>query len=334
MLLGLQSRSIPMDLERVGARPYPRLRMKHLTAVLLLVLGAVALTPPASAAVHAAPRAAASPAPAADLGSLLARHPADSLVVPLRRFEAEHGREPQGGEAALMLGRLHFARGEYAQAAAAFARAAARLDPARKPEARYWSGLAWLALKQPEQARAALEEVATSASPRASEARLGIALAWELANRPDRAYDELDRLLQRDPGEAGPAALERFAALAERLHRGDVAVRARARLMRDYPRSIEAATASADAPERARSGSGAIEVQIGAFASEARARSLLQAARRAGFRTADVVARGEGAARLYHVRLGAFANATAAREAGESAAKKLGVTYRLAGPER
>ena len=107
--------------------------------------------------------ALASPA----LDSLLARHPADSLVAPLRRFESEHGHVSEGGEAALLLGQLHYARGEYRQAADAFARAAARLQPARKPEARYWAGLSWIALKDPQQARASLEEVVSSGSERA-----------------------------------------------------------------------------------------------------------------------------------------------------------------------
>ncbi|MGH7741668.1 MAG: hypothetical protein ACRENS_06565, partial [Candidatus Eiseniibacteriota bacterium] len=37
------------------------------------------------------------------------------------------------------LGQRHYARGEYRQAAEHFALAAARLEPARKPTARYWA---------------------------------------------------------------------------------------------------------------------------------------------------------------------------------------------------
>ena len=144
---------------------------------------------------------------ATELERVLASHPADSLVQPHRRFEIEHGHARDGGEAALALGRLHFARGEYRQAADAFARAAARLDPSQKHEARYWTGLSWLGLREPTQARAALEEVARSPSPRRADAMLGVALAWELAGRPERAFEELGQLLERDPGEAGPAAL-------------------------------------------------------------------------------------------------------------------------------
>jgi len=109
---------------------------------------------------------------------------ADSLVPLLRALEAPQANETRGpaeiAEVSLLLGRLHYARGEYALAADAFARAAARLEPARKHEARYWAGLSWIALGRPAQARALLEEVAGSGSPRVPEARLGAAQAWEL----------------------------------------------------------------------------------------------------------------------------------------------------------
>lgn len=278
------------------------------------------------------PTTGPAPAPVRDLHELLERFPADSLVVPLRRFEAEHGREPSGGDAALMLGRLHYARGEYVQAAAAFSRAAARLDPAHKPEARYWSGLSLLALKQSEPARSALEEVALSSSPRAAEARFGVALAFEQSGRLDRAYDELGVLLSLDPGEAGAAALERFIAIGEQLHRAD-AEKARARLLREYPRSIEAARAFSPARELPPSARNqGIAVQIGAFASPSRARSLLRAAERAGFTGVEVIERGEGPARLFVVRLGSYSTADEARTAGEKAAARLGITYKLEGP--
>ena len=90
--------------------------------------------------------------------------PADSLARPLARFEtSQHG--AVAAEAALALGRLHFARGEYRQAAAAFARATPRFDPARRGEPRYWAGLAWLGAGEPAAARGALEEAARAGSP-------------------------------------------------------------------------------------------------------------------------------------------------------------------------
>ena len=275
--------------------------------------------------------AASSGALPSDLRTLLAGLPADSLVVPLRRFENEHGRGSEGGEAAYLLGQFHFARGEYRQACDAFGRAAARLEPGRKPMARYGAGLAWLALKQPDQARAALEEVVQSSAPLRSRALLGVALAWELSERPERALQALQSVLAGAPGEAGPAALELVIALAERLERPDVARRARERLRRDYPRSIEAARIAL--PERAAAPSpgadGTVTVQIGAFVDPERARSLAEAAQRAGFPAAQVIVQGEGEARMHLVNLGVFGTREEAERAGERAAATLGVSYRV-----
>jgi tetratricopeptide (TPR) repeat protein len=257
--------------------------------------------------------------------------PPDSLVVPLRRFETEHAQESEGGEAAWLLGQLHFARGEYRQAADAFGRAGARLDPERKPAARYWAGLSWLALKQPEQARAALEEAAQSGGSLRPAALLGVALAWEMSDRPEPALQAVTEALERSPGEAGPAALERQVALAERLSRPDLARRARERLRRDYPRSIEAARVAlpAPAPPAAPAPGGTVMVQIGAFADPARARSLMESAQRGGFAGAQVIVRGDGDTRLHIVTLGVFGTREEARRAGDRAAAELGVTYQV-----
>src|SRR5215831_3817779 len=103
--------------------------------------------------------AAASVPVSAPLQALLESRPADSLVAPLRKFELEHARGSEASEAAYVLGQLHFARGEYRQACDAFARAAASQDQGKQALARYWIGLSWLALKQPEQARGTLDQV-------------------------------------------------------------------------------------------------------------------------------------------------------------------------------
>src|SRR5262249_48874926 len=149
--------------------------------------------------------------------------------------------------------------------------AAARLDPGRKPEARYWAGLAWLALGDANQARAALDEVVGGGGLRHTEAMLAQVQAWDLAQRPEHATETLDALLAADPGEVGPAAVERSAARAEREGHEDRARQARERLLRDYPRSIEAAAArlAVFAPGAPRAGAGgragAIAVVIGSF---------------------------------------------------------------------
>ncbi len=180
-----------------------------------------------------------SAAVASPVQRLLETVPADSLVGPLRRLETDQRAGP-GAEAALTLGRLHFARGEYRQAAAAFARVAPRFDPVRRGEARYWTGLAWLGAGETATARQAFAEASHVGSPRRAEALLGVALCWEAARRPERALETLQGLLAGDPGEVAPAALERTAALATALRRPELARRARERLLREYPRSMEA----------------------------------------------------------------------------------------------
>ena len=274
-------------------------------------------------------RAAAQPA-TPDLRTLLASTPAESLIAPLRRLEADRARPAENAEAAMTLGHLHFARGEYREAAAAFARAAARLDPTRKPEARYWAGLSWLGLGEPVQARAALEEVSSVPGPRRIDAMLGIAQAWELARRPERALELLMPLLDTELSESGPAVLERIATLAERASRPEVARSARARLLRDYPRSIEAASARLSlASATQATGTGAWTVVVGSFVDPARARSLASEAKRAGFPEAQVVVRGEGLAAIHIVRLGTYATSSEARKAGELATRAMGVAFEI-----
>lgn len=280
------------------------------------------------------PVAAAAATAADSLRMLLATTAADSLPLALRRYEARRARGPEATASILALGQFHYARGEYRRAAEAFARAAARLDPDRKPEARYWAGLSWLALGESNPARAALDEVAAVEGPRRAEAMLAQAQAWDLVQRPDRAAEVLDVLLAGAPGEAGPAALERVAALADRDGRHADALAARERLLREYPRSVEAAAArlAVFRPAEARGGEarpGATAVLIGSFADAGRARALAAAARSAGFPEARVVSRGEGLAAVHQVRLGVYPRAADARQAGGQAEQALGVVFEL-----
>src|SRR5262245_33726020 len=263
------------------------------------------------------------------LTSVLGSTPADSLPIALKRLESGARGATVGAQAVMVLGQLHFARGEFREAAAAFGRAAARLDPAAKPEARYAQGLSFLGLGEPTQARSALEEVARTSSLRRIDALLGVAQAWELDRRPERAFETLEPLLDDRLGESGATVLDRIGALAERFDKQDEARRARERLLRDYPRSIEAASArltlAASAP---RAGAGTVAVVIGQFVDQSRARSLASEAKRAGFPNAQVVTRGQGLSAIHVVRLGVFGNAAEAKQAGEQATRALGVTYR------
>jgi tetratricopeptide (TPR) repeat protein len=195
------------------------------------------------------------------LEQVLERWPADSLLAPLRRYELQHRHSTEAAEAAMLLGDLHVARREYRLAADAFARAAAGFDPARKDEALYREGIACLGASDPLRARAVLGEVGRESAARRGEAALGIALAWIAENQPERALKRLTQLVAKDPAEAGAAALERLASLADRLGQPGVARGARERLHREYPRSFEAqgvgpegeAAVAPVAAERARS---------------------------------------------------------------------------------
>lgn len=313
-------------------------------AVLAVAAVAAAQAPRSQSSSTAAREDASAPAAAvpATLRELLASTPADSLVTPLRRFEAERARAgtaAAGGsaaEAALTLGQLHAARGEYRPAAEAFARAAARLDPARKPEARYRLGLAWLALGETHQARAALEEVAAAEGPHRNAARLAVAQAWELARRPDRALEILERLAHEESGESAPAVLERLAALHDENGHPDRARRARERLLADFPRSMEAAAArrAVFGPGGSAAGArpGTIAVVIGSFMDAGRARSLAAAARSSGFPEAEVVSQGQGLAAVHTVRVGAFPAMAEARRAAGHAERALGVSAQIVRP--
>lgn len=291
----------------------------------------------------------AAPLTPSSVGHALECYPADSLLAPLSRLEAA-GRGSDAVEAALALGRLHYARGEYRQAAGDFSRATPRFDPARRGEARYWTGLSWLGAGEVAQARSAFEEVARSDPPRRPEALLGVAFCWEAARHPERALETLQTLLAGEPGEAGPAALERVAALAARLDRPELARRSRDRLARDYPRSIEAVRAVrpplAGVAPMARPASRPpaptarvappplssqvpLAVQIGVFRDEPHARELAELARRRGFGPVRVPALKDASGPLFAVRVGVYATAGDAQSAGERLRRTLGVAWRV-----
>src|SRR6185369_13940079 len=79
----------------------------------------------AAAAAHADPPVAAPPA-AAEVTAVLRATSGDSLIAPLRALEIRLAAAPEAAEAAMALGQLHLARGEYREAVAAFGRASAR----------------------------------------------------------------------------------------------------------------------------------------------------------------------------------------------------------------
>jgi tetratricopeptide (TPR) repeat protein len=270
----------------------------------------------------------AAPSVTRDLAGTLSTISADSLIAPLRELESRSP-GPAGARVAMMLGRLHLSRGEYREAVDAFGRAAARLDPASKAEARYWMGIAWLGAGQPAQARSLLEEMTREPSPWRAPGLVALARTWELSRRPDRAIEALDEAAKEPAGEHTPPLLERYAALQEAAGHPAVAERARERLIQDYPRSIEAAEARRVRVTAAEAGGGSVAVVIGTFLDPARARSLATAAQRAGFDDAKVVTKGEGLAAVHAVWVGTYSDAKKAQVAGEQAARALGVTWEL-----
>ncbi len=256
----------------------------------------------------------------------------DSMVIRLKRAETVAGPRA-AADAALSLGRLYYARGEYRPAADAFSRAAARLGPARKGEALYWTGMAWLGLNSPNAARAAFDEVVSAGDPRRNDALLGTADAWVSEDRFDKAFATLQQLISGDMGPAGPAALERMSVVAERLNRAADAERAKARLLSSYPGSMEALALVARDKETAPAAptSGPVAVEAGRFANAARARGLVVRAQRAGYKDARVVEHVSAATRSFAVRLGSYPDRPSAREAQLRAAKELGLTARITG---
>lgn len=272
---------------------------------------------------------AAAPATPRNLGATLSSVPADSLALPLRQLESR-STGAEAARVAMMLGRLHLSRAEYREAADAFGRAAARLDPANKGEARYWAGIAWLGAGQPAQARSVLEEMTNAASAWRGPGLLALARSWELSRRPDRALETLELAAKEPEGAHTPRLLERYAALQDAAGHSVVAERARDRLLKEYPRSIEAAEARRARLSASASGTGNFAVVIGTFLDPARAKSLATSAQRAGFDDARVETRGEGLAAVHSVLLGTYPDPNKARAAGEQAARALGVSWELA----
>jgi tetratricopeptide (TPR) repeat protein len=165
---------------------------------------------------------------------------ADSLRPALMRLESR-GPRALAASAAFTLGQFHHARGEYRLAAEAFGRAAARLTGEERADARYHQGLALLGAQDAGHARAAFEDAASSSTLLRAFAQLGLAQAHALAGETSRETEVLRKLLDGPAGEAEPAALERYAALCDKLDRPSEATAARERLLRRWPRSFEAA---------------------------------------------------------------------------------------------
>ncbi|MBK7368369.1 MAG: SPOR domain-containing protein [Candidatus Eisenbacteria bacterium] len=285
--------------------------------VLALLLACVLVTP-AHAALEQAWRA------------LSPSVPAESLGVRLRAMELRPVAGVSPGAAAFALAQLHYARGEYRQAADAFLRASGRLTGEERGEARYWSRLTALALRG-RKPRAPFAERAPSRARSRSWAsrRPGTPSSAPIA--PTTCCACCSRATPgRRPHPRSTASRSSPNGCITRT-KPRVRVRLRAKLRHDQgPR----ATAPPPSPAAGTEPSGEVAIQIGAFGDEARARTLAESARRAGFADASVLRRPtpDGRATLHVVRLGRYPNREEARKAGERVQRALGVGWQVEKP--
>jgi tetratricopeptide (TPR) repeat protein len=261
---------------------------------------------------------------------VLSPGPADTLIAALRQLEGgDHA-----GEAALRLGELHYARGEYSQARQAFARAQTHLGEPSRSRARLAEARSWLALGQPSRARETVADLATGEGAVADEAALLVAQSHEREGALVRALGLYERLLNPPRPGANPIALGRAAELYRRLGRPERSRQVEQLLLEHYPESMEAVTArmrqsGMPVPSDASEKRDGLIVQIGSFTDAGRARTLASRARQAGFTRAEVVSRGTGAAATHAVQLGIFDTREEAVEAGRRSERLLGVTFTL-----
>ena len=181
----------------------------------------------------------------AELDAALAPGLGDSTSARLERFLAAHGRHPLAPAAQFELGRLAYAKGDYAQARERFRRAR---WGAFEPEARWWEGLSAFALGRPRDARDAVQATARAVKPvpRRWDSAYLVALSWVEEGKRPEALAAYRALLALPAGPAQASALYQAQRLAAELERGDDAREWGKRLLASYPRSPEAASLRAD----------------------------------------------------------------------------------------
>jgi tetratricopeptide (TPR) repeat protein len=209
------------------------------------------VTPLVLAALLALAPAAPAPAPAVDpvraeFDAALAPGLGDSTKIRLDRFLAAHGRHPLAAPAQFELGRLAYAKAEYAEARERFRRARSGTLEA---EARYWEGLASFALGRPREARDAVANTAHASKPvpRRWDAAYLVALSWAQEGKRPEALAAYRTLLALPAGPAQASALYQAQRLAKELERADDAATWGKRLLASYPHSPEAASFRAEA---------------------------------------------------------------------------------------
>jgi tetratricopeptide (TPR) repeat protein len=169
----------------------------------------------------------------------------DSTEARLVRFAGAHPRHALAAEAQFDLGRLAYARGNYADARARFHRARWGLV---SEEARYWEGLSAYALGKPRETREVVQGTARSRKevPRRWDSAYLVALSWAQEGRRPEALAAYRELFVLPAGSAQAAALYQAQRLAAELERTEDADEWGRRLLVRYPRSPEAASFRAE----------------------------------------------------------------------------------------
>ena len=285
-------------------------------------------------------------------------------------LDAGGRRDRRAPEVELRLGRFHYTSGDYRSALDLFESVRDRGgDAAQRVEARYWLGRTLLALREPNDARRALEAVIGEKGGSAWQSRANYSLGelLRVSGNPTDAAKVFGRL--RGDANLGAAAMLAEAHCREAAgdHREAAALYAdllrlrptssEAAVAREWTRLREVATARGKNPTDRDAGgtsgesgngtaspgtttggststtsdTGTWRVQVGAFSSVANAEKLVRELEQRGY--PEVMAeRGDEAGALYHVRFGRYPDRRAADQAGLDVSAMLGLRYSLVAP--
>ncbi len=222
--------------------------MKTAGLGLVLVLVALCVAPPSSGRSVTSRRSTAPAPPNATpsdptrdaYAQAVAPALGDSSRTRLRAFIARHPHHPLVREAWLELGTLAYALGEYAEARDAFRRARGGAVIER---AKLWEARSLLALGTPREARALAQPIARGKTGARWEAGELVALAQlGEGNRPG-ALMSYRVMLGKPDARVEPSALFQAIQLANESAALEEARAWRARLIKSFPRSPEAASA-------------------------------------------------------------------------------------------
>lgn len=305
--------------------------------------------------------------------ALLTR-PGDEYLRYLDLFLTQGGRkDPRGGEVELRAGRYFYSIGEYRNALIRFESARdIRRDGPAAAEARLWIGLTLMALREPTDARPALEEAALARSPRpvreaamfglgelflgsrdfpaaarafsgyrdafpqgnyVAASLLGEASARERMNRKKEASDLYGAIVTRHPASPEAAQARAWLKAAEGPPPRPLPPR-----RESGPDSTAAAGSGPAGPGGAPTDTTPIPAEVNGFGVQVGAFADQKNALTLAEDLIDRgysrvrVERGSEEPRLYHVRFGSYPDQSAASRAGEEVSATLGVKFQIIPP--